>query len=297
VSSSLVSAATSKTIVEKDQPGRPHQGKVFAAIHARLDDGPYLAGGFCAKLMKEGYTGYIVRTGNDEKYGGHSIAENILNNEQEHLKMAAALGFKDVFDLYYRSHRMNEISPVEIRGRLTFILRMLKADTVLSFDPSASGEQDGDHAATGRAVEDACAICGSESDFTEHMEAGFAAHPVGERYYFCARPDQRFNRVVDIGAHIEKKIDAIVECKSQGGGALGAELRARLAQQGRRLPLLGSDDTTANREYVRHFLLDDYREYGKQYSLQWAERFYYVDERPPARSKVDEYVEKNSVRI
>lgn len=94
-----------------------------------------------------------------------------------------------------------------------------------------------------------------------------------------------------------KKIDAIVECKSQRGGARGSELRARLARQGRRLPLLGSDDQTANRQYVRHFLLDDYREFGKQYNLQWAERLYYVDERPPARSKVDEYVEKNSVRI
>jgi hypothetical protein len=140
-------------------------------------------------------------------------------------------------------------------------------------------------------------MCGSESDFAEHLDAGFPARPVGERYYLCTRPDQRFNRVVDIGPHIEKKIDAIVECKSQGGGARGSELRARLAGQGRRLPLLGSDDQTANRQYVRHFLLDDYREFGKQYNLQWAERFYYVDERPHARSKIDEYVEKNSVRI
>ena len=287
----------SKVIVEKDQSGQPHRGKVFVAIHAHLDDVPYFAGGLCAKLMKEGYTGYIVRTSNDEKYGGRTIAENILSNEQEHLKMAAVLGFKDVLDLYYRSHRMNEISPVEIRGRLIFILRMLKADTVISFDPSATGENDGDREATGRAVEDACEMCASESDFSEHLEGGFPAHPVRERYYFCARPDQRFNRVVDIGAHVERKIDAIVECKSRGGGARGSELRARLAEQGRRLPLLGSSELTANREYVRQFLLDDYREYGKAHKLAWAERFYYVDERPPAKSKVDEYVEKNSVRI
>ena len=290
-------AASPKVTVEKDQPGQPHQGKVFVAVHAHLDDAPYIAGGLCGKLMKEGYTGYIVRTTNDEKYGGRTIAENILSNEQEHLKMAAVLGFKDVFDLYYRSHRMNEISPVEIRGRLTFILRALKADTVISFDPATGGEKDGDREETGRAVEDACAMCGSENDFGEHLEAGFAAHSVGERYYFCTRPDQRFNRVVDIGSHIERKIDAIVECKSQGGGARGSELRARLARQGRRLALLGSDDQTANREYVRQFLLDDYRGFGKQYNLQWAERFYYVDERPPGRSKVDEYVERNSVRI
>src|SRR5713226_9730287 len=236
-------AVSSKIAVEKDQPGQPHRGKVFVAVHAHLDDVPYFAGGLCAKLMKEGYTGYVARPGNDENYGGHTIAGNILNSEPPHLKMAHALGFTAVLDLYYRSHRRNEISPVEIRGRLIFILRMLKADTVLSFDPSSSGD---DHDATGRAVEDACAMCGSETDFAEHLEGGFPAHPVRERYSFCARPDQRFNRVVDIGAHIEKKIDAIVECKSQGG-ARGSELRARLAEQGRRLPLLGSDESAANR--------------------------------------------------
>jgi LmbE family N-acetylglucosaminyl deacetylase len=247
--------------------------------------------------MQEGYTGYLVRTCNDEKYGGRTIAENILSNEQEHLKMAAVLGFKDVFDLYYRNRRMNEISPIEIRGRLTFILRALKADTVLSFDPSAGGEKDGDHEETACAVEDACVMCGSESDFAEHLEAGFPAHSVSERYYFWTRPDQGFNRVVDISRHIERKIDAIVECKSQGGGARGSELRARLAKQGRRLPLLGSDEQSANRAYVRQFLLDDYREYGKQHGLQFAERFYYVDERPHTPTKVDQYVEKNSVRL
>src|SRR5262249_44462112 len=150
---------------------------------------------------------------------------------------------------------------------------------------------------TARAVEDACAMCGNESDFSEHLEAGFPAHPVLERYYFRDRPDQPFNRVVDISPYIEKKIDAIVECKSHGGGNSGSELRTRLAKQGRRLPLLGADDRTANREYVRHFLLDDYREYGKPYNLQWAERFSYVDERPAQRSKVDDYVEKNAVRL
>src|SRR5436190_6204590 len=194
-------AVNSKIAVEKDQPGQPHRRKVFVAIHAHGDDVPYFAGGLCAKLIKEGYTGYIIRTSNDEKFGGHTIAQNILSNEQEHLKMAAVLGFKDVFDLYYRCHRMNEISPVEIRGRLVFILRMLKADTVISYDPSVS-EKDGDHNATGRAVEDACEMCGSESDFSEHGEAGFPAHPVRERYYFCPQPDQRFNRVVDIATHI-----------------------------------------------------------------------------------------------
>jgi LmbE family N-acetylglucosaminyl deacetylase len=287
----------SEVIVERARPGQPYKGRVFVAVHAHLQDLPYYAGGLCAKLMHEGYTGYLVRTTNDEKYGGRTIAQNILSNEQEHLRMAAALGFKDVIDLYYRAHRMNEISPTEIRGRLILLLRMLKADTVISFDPSAPGEEDLDHQATGRAVEDACGMAASESDFEEHLEAGFGPRSVVERYYFHTHADQPFNRVVDIGAHVEKKIDAIVECRSQGGGARGAELRARLAREGKRLPLLGGDDRTANREYVRQFLLDQHRDYGRRHNLQYGERFLYVDRRPPAKTKVDDYVARNAVGI
>src|SRR5579862_1017201 len=94
----------------RQQSGRPYAGKVFAAVHAHSSDVPQYAGGLCAKLIVEGYTGYLIRTTNDEKSGGGTIAQNILSNEQENLKMAAAVGFKDVFDLYYRSHFMDGIA-------------------------------------------------------------------------------------------------------------------------------------------------------------------------------------------
>jgi LmbE family N-acetylglucosaminyl deacetylase len=286
-----------KIVVEKAQTGTPHRGKVFAAIHAHLDDIPLFGAGLCAKLMDEGYTGYIIRTSNDEKCGGHTTAENILSNEQEHFKMAAALGFKDVLDLYYRNHRMDGISSVEIRGRLILIFRMLKVDTVVTFNPWGHDEENPDHWVTGRAVEEACWMGGMPNDFPEHMEAGIQPHSVRERYYLYARPGQPFNRVVDISNYIEKKIDALVECRSQGGGNSGSQLRSRLAKEGKRLPLLGSDDRTADREYIRRFLLRDSEESGKEYNLRYAERFYYTDRRLPARSEVDEFVDKNAVAI
>jgi hypothetical protein len=70
-----------------------------------------------------------------------------------------------------------------------------------------------------------------------------------------------------------------------------------LTGQGKRLPLLGNDDRTADREYIRRFLLDPYRDFAKPHNLQYAERFFYVDDRPPSRTKVDEYVSKNAVRV
>jgi LmbE family N-acetylglucosaminyl deacetylase len=283
--------------VVRNQPGQPHAGKVFAAVHAHLSDVPHYAAGLCAKLMAEGYTGYLIRTTNDEKSGGQSIARNILSNEQEHLKMAAVMGFKDVFDLYYRNHFMDGIAAIEIQSRLVLLFRMLKVDTVISFNPSAQGDDDTDHQVTAHALQEAAWMAGQDHDFHEHFEAGVQPHAVLERYYFHVQPGQPFNRVVDVSSHIGKKIDAIAECRSQGGGNRGSLLRAKLAREGKRLALLGDDDKSADREYVRHFLLDGDRDYGKPYKIEYAERFYYVDRRQRGKSKEDEYVQKNAVRI
>jgi len=283
--------------IERDQSGQPHAGKVFAAVHAHLADLPRLAGGLCAKLMAEGYTGYLIRTTNDETSGGQTGARNILSNETEHANMAKSLGFKDVFELYYLSHRMNEISPVELRGRLVLLFRMLKADTVLSFSPSSEGEPDSDHWITGRAVEEACWTAASANDFHEHFEAGIQPHAVRERYCFHAHPGQPFNRVIDISTYLGKKIDAMVECRSQGNGNAGSLLRARLAQQGKRLPMLGDDDRTADRAYARQFLLDEFRAYAEGHDFEYAERFQYAGPPVDQTRALEDYVSKNAVAL
>ncbi|MFN9893459.1 MAG: hypothetical protein ACK58M_09515, partial [Acidobacteriota bacterium] len=74
----------------------------------------------------------------------------------------------------------------------------------------------------------------------------------------------------------------------------GAMLKARLAAQGKRLPLLGNDDETANRQYTRHFALSRDRVRGKAHGLRYAEYYHYVgrDESP-----VEEYVSKNAVPL
>jgi len=56
-------------VVEKFQSGLPHKGKVLAAIQPHCDDIPIFAGGTVAKLIREGYTGYLIRTTNDDHAG------------------------------------------------------------------------------------------------------------------------------------------------------------------------------------------------------------------------------------
>ena len=146
--------------------------------------------------------------------------------------MASVLGFKDVFDLSYRHNRMNGVSSTDLRGRLILIFRMLKVDTLITFNPWAQGEENPDRWVTARAAEEASSMCGIANEYPEYLEAGIMPHSVSQRYYFYARPEQPYNVVVDVSSHIEKKVDAIVECKSQGGGNTGSLLRARLTKQG-----------------------------------------------------------------
>ena len=53
-------------VVERAAAGTPHKGKVLLAVQAHSDDIPLMAAGTVAKLIKEGYTGYLVRATNDD---------------------------------------------------------------------------------------------------------------------------------------------------------------------------------------------------------------------------------------
>ena len=86
--------------------------------------------------------------------------------------------------------------------------------------------------------------------------------PSTDKYYYARHPD--ITRVVDISGTVEKKIDANLCNVAKGpGGHHGSKLRAELAKQGKKLPLLGDDDRTADRNYIREFVLAHDRARGK----------------------------------
>lgn len=292
-SSALAAAVPGEVVVERTQPGKPHAGKVLVFIQPHSDDEMFVAGTI-AKLISEGYTGHLIRTTNDECAGPGTVGETVLANERDNQEVARVLGLKQVFDLNYRNHRMDGVSALEYRARLIFLFRLLQADTVISYDPWGHYEENPDHYVTASGVEAACWMAGMTKDYPEHFAAGLKPCRVKERYYF-ARGPQLVNRVVDTSAFVEKKIDVMLANRAQGpAGEAGARLRQRLAAEGRRLPLLGDDDQTANRAYIREFLLRRDRELGKQYGVQYAEAFHYIG---PEDSAVEEYIKRNAVRV
>ena len=89
-------------------------------------------------------------------------------------------------------------------------------------------------------------------------------------------------------------------CKSTEIGNKGSQIKRELAKQGKRLPVLGNEDESANREYIRHFLLPQYSSFEgiENYGLEYAERFLYFDDRETvADIKLAEYIKRNAVNV
>ena len=290
--------------IEKLSEGQPHKGKVLAAIQPHNDDIPLFAAGTVAKLIYEGYTGYLIRTSNDEAAGkGNTMGERVLNNERDNDEVAKVLGLKKAYSLNYSNHRMDEYNIQEIKGRFIFLFRLLKVDTLICYDPWGTYEENPDHYITAKAVEAARWMAGMSSDYPEQLEV-VEPHAVIERYYY-ARGPQVVNRVVDISNFINKKVEANMVVVSQGaGGNSGSVLRKRLAEEGKKLLILGGDDYTADFNYIKELMLDKYsevlrgvpsdRKTGERYGMQWAERFRYFGPDSPG---LEDYISENSIHL
>ena len=252
-------------VFERPRAGRPHEGKVLAAIQPHSDDVALLCSGTVAKLIQEGYTGYMIRATNDDMGDDvgepGTVGENVLRNEREVTEQTRVLGLKRDFALNYSNHRMGDVSRNEMICRFIFLFRLLKVETVFCYDPWAHDEENPDHYVLGHCVEAACWMAGRVHDYPEQFAAGLEPHAVSDKYYYARHPD--ITRVVDISGSVEKKIDANLCNVAKGpGGHHGSKLRAELAKQGKKLPLLGDDDRTADRNYIREFLLADDRALG-----------------------------------
>jgi hypothetical protein len=119
-------------------------------------------------------------------------------------------------------------------------------------------------------------------------------HAVREKYYYARRPE--ITRVVDISAFVDRKVEANRANQAKGpGGGHGSRLRAELAKKGQRLALLGDDDATADRNYIKEFLLVRNRELGRKHGVEYAEAFHYIG--PGAASQIEDYVKRHAVPV
>jgi len=291
---------TEDLLIERDETGQPHKGKVLAAIQPHADDIPIFAGGLIAKLISEGYTGYLINTTNDDHAGPGTVGDTCVANERDWHSVAKALGLKQVFELGYRNHRMENIDVIEMKARLIFLFRALQVDTVIGYDPWGLDEENPDHYMTAQAVEAACWMAGGGKDYPEYAKGGLKNKSIREKYYH-ARGSQHVNCIVDISSHTDAHVRSNMANLAQGpAGNRGARLRDSLKKQGKSLDLLNGSDDEASFNYIKEFLMADEKALGKQFGFEYAQGFKYIGpkHKPVNYSPgLNEYIEKNAKEI
>src|SRR5215467_16146471 len=110
--------------IEKRRPGKPHKGKMLAAIQPHGDDIPIFAGGTVLKLIDEGYEGILITVSDDSMAGdGVGFGEVAAKNEADTREVARRLGLKEAIFLHYPNHNLDAWPIVEMRARLVFLFR------------------------------------------------------------------------------------------------------------------------------------------------------------------------------
>ena len=186
---------------------------MLLAVQAHSDDIPLFAAGTVAKLVEEGYTGYLVRATNDDMGDAPglgtpgTIGDHVLGNERDNAEVARVLGCKSPFDLNYPNHRMGDVSQNELICRLIFLIR------------AAQGRYGGLLGSLGTRRGESRSLQIGPRRGSRLLDGGPGARlsrsslppassrkTVQDKYYYARRPE--ITRVVDVSGEIDQKIDA-----------------------------------------------------------------------------------------
>jgi LmbE family N-acetylglucosaminyl deacetylase len=185
-------------------------------IVAHPDDAEFMCGGTVAKWCAQGWTVYYVlatsgdKGTHDSAFSGQQLA---AMREQEQRDACRALGVKEVIFLGMPDGFLQP--DVEFRGEVVKVLRKYRPEVVITWDGFRKGFNHSDHRAVGIATRDA--IYPAVRDhlyYPEHAANGLEAHQVNEM--LLAGTDEP-DYDVDISAHLETKLQAVLCHRSQLG--------------------------------------------------------------------------------
>jgi LmbE family N-acetylglucosaminyl deacetylase len=205
-------------------------------IVAHPDDAEFICGGTVAKWCAQDWTVYYVLATSGDK-GTHDSSftpqELAATREQEQRDACRVLGVREVIFLGLPDGFIE--ANAELRGEIVRLLRQYRPDVVLTWDGFRAGFNHNDHRNVGIAVRDA--VYPAVRDhlyYPQHKIDGLEAHQVNEMLLAGTdEPDYH----VDIAAHRETKLEAILCHRSQLGNRSPEELRKmwqeRMRQAGR----------------------------------------------------------------
>jgi len=189
-------------------------------IQAHPDDVEFGSAGTIAKWIKEGAeVTYCSLTSGDKGSDDPEMTGEKLaaTREQEQRNACAILGVKDIIFLGYKDATL--VPDLDLRLALTRVMRQVRPDVILTFDPTArildSYINHPDHIATGEAS--LAALFPSVRDrmtFPELLAEGLEPHKIPHIYLYAT---DKPNAWIDVTDTMDIKIEALKAHASQLG--------------------------------------------------------------------------------
>jgi LmbE family N-acetylglucosaminyl deacetylase len=246
--------------------------KRIIVFEAHGDDMEFTCGGTIAKFTDGGHeVTLVVATDNDK--GSFELTADELRAARDREIQAGAkvLGIERVICLGYSDGELREqASPAVLRERFIRIIREVRADVVFTWDPFTPYEGHPDHRQVAMAAHEAAAFAHFPLYYPEQIEEGLAPQYVGEQWYFAKAP-RDVNKHVDITAHIDRKIEALL-CHESQMVLTVRDLQFALEASGLRAPLLERDPHDY-REVIERQIRAVAKAVGRAAGFEYAEGF------------------------
>jgi len=186
------------------------------AVYAHPDDAEFLASGSMAKWTEEGHQVYAI-SATDGSMGTKTVGRTrtqVAERRREELNQAMeVIGGHEPIGFWFPDGSLIQHCE-ELKEKLAFWIRKLRADRIVTLDPWLSYEIHPDHIAVGRIASEVAVFTCFPLYFPDQLQAGLDSHQPQEVWYMM--PTERApNRIVDIGGTFEKKLQSILCHQSQ----------------------------------------------------------------------------------
>ena len=216
--------------------------KRILVFEAHGDDMEFFAGGTIAKFAALGHAVTLVVATDNDKGSFELSAEELRAARDGELQGAAdVLGIERVIPLGYSDGELAfQAPPEKLRGEFMRIIREVKPDIIMTWDPFTPYEGHADHRAVAVAASEAASFSHFPLYHPEQLTGGLEPHYVGEQWYFAKSPRDQ-NRFVDIDGHIDRKIAAL-HCHTAQMVLTIADMQHHLRASGLDVPWLAELD-------------------------------------------------------
>jgi len=238
------------------------------AIFAHPDDLTFYCSGTLARWAEEGHSifalcctkgevGTLRKDLTKEKVAKMRLKELMAANLTIGVEETIILDFPDA----------GFISAPELREKLVFYVRKMKADRVVTFDPWVNYEVHPDHVVVGRMASEAAAFSAFPLLYSNQLKEGIEPYKCSE-VWLMGQLGHQPNYFIDISSTLEKKVEAALKFEAT------LELLAQLFAPNIDPANVSADELKKLTKYANRLLRSIASTIGKNINLKAAEAFY-----------------------